>query len=199
MLNMSNLPEPMSKEEKQQLFDNWTSESWKVLAERNIRLALVAANLFKNTRIPSEDLFSIACMGLVKAAQRFQPDRGAAFSTFAIPVMKNEILLELRRMNKSVPASVSLNDLVAIGNDECELGELIQDGESNVWDHVLVEELLQKIESAIYQQKEKNRRIIFCFLDGIKQPENARINGVSQPQVSRVIKRFKNSVMEERG
>lgn len=198
MLNITNLPEPLTEDEKRHLFANWDRNSWKVLSERNMKLALKTANSFENTRISDEDLFSIALVGLVKAAQKFNPERGTSFSTFAIKVMRNEIFLELRKIKKSVYESASLNDLVTIGNGECELGELLQDRKNDLDDHAFTEELLQKINLTLNMEKDRNRRIIICFLNGIKQCENARINGTSQANVSRIIKKFKNGVMKER-
>ena len=56
-------------------------------------LALKLAQRYVRTPDQREDLEQVACLGLVKAARRFDPSRGTAFSTFAMPT----ILGELRR------------------------------------------------------------------------------------------------------
>ena len=63
------------------------------LAERHVRLADSLALRYRHTSEPVEDLIQVARLGLIKAAQRWDPDRGATFSSFAVPT----ILGELRR------------------------------------------------------------------------------------------------------
>lgn len=41
--------------------------------------------------IEYDDLFQAGCVGLVKAAERFDPERGLQFSTYAVPVILGEI------------------------------------------------------------------------------------------------------------
>ena len=43
-----------------------------------------------------EDLIQIGYIGLLKAAERFQPERGLAFSTYAVPMIAGEIRSQLR-------------------------------------------------------------------------------------------------------
>jgi RNA polymerase sigma-B factor len=63
------------------------------LVERYLRLARMLARRYSRTSEPLEDLEQVACVGLVHAVDRFDPDRGVTFSTFAVPT----ILGELRR------------------------------------------------------------------------------------------------------
>jgi RNA polymerase sigma-B factor len=64
------------------------------LVRRHRPLARALARRYRGGPIASEDLEQAACLGLVKALQRFDPGRGCAFSTFAVPT----ILGELRRL-----------------------------------------------------------------------------------------------------
>ena len=57
------------------------------------RLARHLAQRYARSGEQREDLEQVAYLGLVKAARRFDPDRGVAFTTFAVPT----ILGELRR------------------------------------------------------------------------------------------------------
>jgi RNA polymerase sigma-B factor len=63
------------------------------LAERHMPLADKLALRYRHTSEPLDDLIQVARLGLIQAARRWDPDRGVAFSTFAVPT----ILGELRR------------------------------------------------------------------------------------------------------
>jgi RNA polymerase sigma-B factor len=63
------------------------------LVESYTPLARTLARRYYNTSEPYEDLCQVAQLGLIKAIQRFDPERGFPFQAFAIPT----ILGELRR------------------------------------------------------------------------------------------------------
>lgn len=60
----------------------------------NIGLVRLLVPRFLGRGMDYDDLFQAGCIGLIKAADRFDPERGFKFSTYAVPV----ILGELRRM-----------------------------------------------------------------------------------------------------
>src|SRR4051794_6780810 len=51
----------------------------------------IARRFDRGGRVPLEHLQQIPAIGLLKALDRYDPDRGAAFSTFAVPTMQGEI------------------------------------------------------------------------------------------------------------
>ena len=75
----------------------------------NLRLVHACANRFRGKGIDYDDLFSAGCIGLCKAADRFQPERGFAFSTYAVPVILGEIR-RLFRAGGSVKVSRTLQE-----------------------------------------------------------------------------------------
>ena len=56
----------------------------------------IARRFARGSGVPLEDLRQIAALGLIKAVDRFDPDNGAAFSSFAVPTMQGEIRRYLR-------------------------------------------------------------------------------------------------------
>lgn len=68
------------------------------------------ANRFKGRGIEYDDLFSAGCVGLVKAYDAFDDNRGVKFSTYAVPVVLGEIK-RLFRDGGSVKISRSLKEL----------------------------------------------------------------------------------------
>lgn len=62
--------------------------------EKNMGLVHACAHRFKGRGIEYEDLFQAGCIGLIKATDAFDYDRGVRFSTYAVPV----ILGEMRRL-----------------------------------------------------------------------------------------------------
>lgn len=59
--------------------------------EENIGLVHLCANRFRGRGVEYEDLFQAGCVGLVKAANGFDAERGFAFSTYAVPAILGEI------------------------------------------------------------------------------------------------------------
>lgn len=65
-------------------------EREKIITE-NMGLVHSCAGKFKGKGVEYDDLFQAGCVGLVKAADGFEPERGFAFSTYAVPVILGEI------------------------------------------------------------------------------------------------------------
>ena len=62
----------------------------------NQRLLHHVLKRFGTADEPYEDLLQVANLGLIKAAQRFDPSKGVRFSTYAVPVIEGEIRHHLR-------------------------------------------------------------------------------------------------------
>ena len=67
-----------------------TDEREKLITE-NMGLVHSCAARFKGKGVEYDDLFQAGCVGLIKAADNFEADRGFAFSTYAVPVILGEI------------------------------------------------------------------------------------------------------------
>lgn len=78
--------------------------------ESNLPLVHKLANRFRGRGIEYEELYAAGCVGLVKACDRFEPERGLCFSTYAVPVILGEIR-RLFRDGGSVKISRSLKEL----------------------------------------------------------------------------------------
>lgn len=76
----------------------------------NIGLVHTCANRFRGRGIEYDDLFQAGCMGLVKAYDAFDTERGVKFSTYAVPVILGEIK-RLFRDGGSIKVSRSLKEL----------------------------------------------------------------------------------------
>ncbi len=78
--------------------------------EENLRLVHSLCHRFKGRGIEYDDLFQAGCVGLVKAADAFEEERGLCFSTYAVPVILGEVR-RLFRDGGPVKVSRSLKEL----------------------------------------------------------------------------------------
>lgn len=78
--------------------------------ESNLPLVHKLANRFRGRGIEYDELYSAGCVGLIKACDRFEPERGLCFSTYAVPVILGEIR-RLFRDGGSVKMSRGLKEL----------------------------------------------------------------------------------------
>ncbi len=66
------------------------------MVERHLGLARHLALRYRDSGEPLDDLFQVASLGLVNAVDRFDPARGIAFTTFAVPTILGELKRHFR-------------------------------------------------------------------------------------------------------
>ncbi len=76
----------------------------------NMGLVHTCAGRFKGRGVEYDDLFQAGCVGLIKAADGFDPERGLCFSTYAVPLILGEIR-HLFREGTAIKVSRSLKSL----------------------------------------------------------------------------------------
>ncbi len=68
-----------------------TVEARNKIVDSYIYIAEILSRRFINRGIEYDDIFQVACMGLIYAVERFNPERGVKFATFATPTIMGEI------------------------------------------------------------------------------------------------------------
>ncbi|MFH8381388.1 SigB/SigF/SigG family RNA polymerase sigma factor [Kitasatospora sp. NPDC018058] len=81
------------------------------LIELNLSLVRFAVHRVGNRREPTEDLIQVGSLGLIKAIDRFDPDLGAEFTTFALPTILGEIRRYFRDTTWAVHVPRRLQEL----------------------------------------------------------------------------------------
>lgn len=177
----------ITEQEEEQIFSNWSTTSRQGLIEGNMRLALYVSKQFENA-LESEELVAISMVGLVKAANAFEPNKGIKFNTFASVVIKNEILMAIRK-NRKTWRDISLYSSMGVddkGNEQ-EIWETIGDLKSEKqMDRVEIQELIRTIREGL---NEEERYVIAQWVDGVPQRKTAEILGVTQSRVSKLTKK----------
>lgn len=78
---------------------------------RILPLAEHIAQRYSGRGQPYDDLYQVACIGLIKAVNRFDPDRGADFLSFAVPTAMGEVRRHFRDTGWAVNVPRRLKDL----------------------------------------------------------------------------------------
>jgi len=136
-----------------------------------------------------DELFSVACIGLVKAARAYSVARGASWTTYAVRVLDNEIKMELRKNQRHWDFGYGLVYLENPLNSEDDLTAYSlfesQGEDSYEWlcRHAEAAEVLQ----VIHQLPERCRQVMLLqYRDGLTQHQTSRRLGISQSYVSRL-------------
>ena len=115
-----------TREELRQLFAEYHADPTDArrdeLVAHHLRLAVHLANRFANRGVPTEDLVQVASLALIQAVERFDPERGLEFSTFATPTIVGELKRHFRDKGWSVRVPRRIQELhVRLGSVVAEL------------------------------------------------------------------------------
>jgi len=199
-------PQPLSEEEEAkylQLLMSGDEQARNILTERNLRLVAHIVKKFDKTVGDTDDLISIGTIGLIKAVNTYNPDKGTKLATYAARCIENEILMHLRFMKK-VRAEVSLYDPIGVDKEGNEItlidilgthSEIVAEIVENSFEH---KRLCDKVK--LLSRREKKVLELRFGLEGNQrktQREIAKFLGISRSYVSRIEKRALTKLTKE--
>lgn len=203
------LPEPLCAEEEAraiaQLSGKEGESARSELIEHNLRLVVYIAQKFDNTGVGVEDLISIGTIGLIKAINTFDAEKKIKLATYASRCIENEILMYLRRNNKT-KMEVSIDEPLNVDWDgnELLLSDILGTDEDIIYrgiEHEVERSLLGKAIGKLNDREQTIVRLRF----GINMPEGkektqkevADMLGISQSYISRLEKRIMKQLRRE--
>ncbi len=191
-------PPPLSAEEERVLFGRMRdgdSAARDKLIEHNMRLVShIIRKYYASYQYP-DDLLSIGSLGLIKAVDSFNHEKGVRFATFGARCIQNEILMFFRS-RKHVGMEVSLNDTIDIDRDGNPLTYLdIISAPERIAEEIDMNMHIEKIRKLVDTVLDDRQREIIVLRYGLNgyqpktQREVAAYLGISRSYVSRIEKK----------
>lgn len=203
------LPAPLEPGEEaaciECLGDESDEKARNMLVEHNLRLVVYIAKKFDNTGVGVEDLISIGTIGLMKAINTFNPQKNIKLATYASRCIENEILMYLRRNNKT-RMEVSIDEPLNVDWDgnELLLSDILGTSEDIIYKDIEREvdrKLLRKALETLSEREQKIIRLRFGIGDAqgreLTQKEVADQLGISQSYISRLEKKIMRRLKKE--
>ncbi|NLP35779.1 MAG: RNA polymerase sporulation sigma factor SigK [Clostridiales bacterium] len=203
---MKSFPKPLnSKEEADYLqrCKEGDKEARDKLIEHNLRLVAHIVKKYNMADKETDDLISIGTIGLIKAIDTFDNEKGIRLATYASRCIDNELLMMLRS-NKRLAKEVYLYD--PIGSDregnEINLLDIIEEAEIDIVENIVLENDIKKLYSMIGEVLTDREREIILLRYGlhnrkeVTQREIANQLGISRSYVSRIEKKALKKLRE---
>lgn len=203
------LPPPLSADKESEMIRCLTSEEDEgaraVLIEHNLRLVVYIAKKFDNTGVGVEDLISIGTIGLIKSVNTYNPDKNIKLATYASRCIENEILMYLRRNNKT-KLEVSIDEPLNVDWDgnELLLSDILGTDEDVIYRDLENEVERKLLGKAIEKLSDREKTIINLRFglnnkngDEMTQKEVANLLGISQSYISRLEKKIMRRLKKE--
>ena len=203
------LPAPLEMDDEARTIRKLGTEEDKTakkrLIEHNLRLVVYIAKKFDNTGVGVEDLISIGTIGLIKAINTFNPEKKIKLATYASRCIENEILMYLRRNNKT-KLEVSIDEPLNVDWDgnELLLSDILGTEEDTIYKD-LENEAERKLLIKSLSHLSGREQMIIKMRFGIGMPDGeektqkevADILGISQSYISRLEKKIMQRLRRE--
>ena len=203
------LPPPLEGEEENRAINGLetehANEARTLLIEHNLRLVVYIAKKFDNIGVGVEDLISIGTIGLIKAINTFNRSKNIKLATYASRCIENEILMYLRRNNKT-KLEVSIDEPLNVDWDgnELLLSDILGTDEDVIYKDLETEVERNQLKRAISKLGERERTIIMLRF-GLNNPDDMEMTqkevadylGISQSYISRLEKKIMKRLKKE--
>lgn len=203
------LPAPLDSKRESEMIGKLGGEEDKeaksMLIEHNLRLVVYIAKKFDNTSVGVEDLISIGTIGLIKAINTFNPEKNIKLATYASRCIENEILMYLRRNNKT-KLEVSIDEPLNVDWDgnELLLSDILGTDEDVIYKDIENEIEKNLLNAAISRLNPREKKIVelrygLTNAEGneMTQKEVADLMGISQSYISRLEKKIMKRLKKE--
>ena len=203
------LPPPLEVDKENAVISDlgteYEDEAKSILIEHNLRLVVYIAKKFDNTGVGVEDLISIGTIGLIKSINTFNPEKNIKLATYASRCIENEILMYLRRNNKT-KLEVSIDEPLNVDWDgnELLLSDILGTDEDVIYKDIENEVERKLLLKAIARLSDREKTIIqlrFGLGKGsgkeMTQKEVAEMLGISQSYISRLEKKIMKRLKKE--
>ena len=202
------LPLPFSQEEesdKISLLESGDEQAKSELVEHNLRVVVYIAKKFEGSGADGDDLVSVGTIGLIKAINTFNPSKNIKLATYASRCIENEILMYLRRNNKT-RLEVSIDEPLNVDWDgnELLLSDILGTDEDVIYRDIENEVERKLLMGAVSKLSEREKTIIKLRFglgtrDGqeMTQKEVAALLGISQSYISRLEKKIMRQLKKE--
>ena len=196
---MQSFPKPLSREEEQrylELYQTGDMDAKNILIERNLRLVAHVVKKYMSTGRDMDELIAIGIVGLVKAVNTYNVDKGSRLGTYAARCIDNELLMLLRTERK-LNREISLYEPIGMDKEGNEISfiDVVEDTSDGMLDQMLLDERIQKMYVAIGEVLTKREKEIIYKRYGlfgykeVTQKEIGKKLGISRSYVSRIEKR----------
>ena len=202
------LPPPLTPQEEQQALCGLAAgegAARDALITHNLRLVVYIAKKFESSTAGVEDMISIGTIGLIKAVNTFEPGKNIKLATYASRCIENEILMYLRRNNKT-KLEVSIDEPLNVDWDgnELLLSDILGTDEDVICQGIEDEAEKDLLNTAISHLEPRERKIVelrygLADEDGeeMTQKEVADLLGISQSYISRLEKKIMKRLKKE--
>jgi RNA polymerase sporulation-specific sigma factor len=201
----NSFPRPLSAAQESHYLQgmaNGDLEARQKLIEHNLRLVAHVIKKFEHTGEDKEDLISIGTIGLIKAVNTFNRQRGTRLATYAARCIENEILMFLRAASKR-KQEISLQEPIGVDKEgnEITLMEVIS-SDDTIFEEVELSLLQEKLSKMLHNLKNREKKVLtmrFGLQEGRRhtQKQIAASLGISRSYVSRIEKRVLQKLERE--
>ena len=197
--NHSSFPKPLDKDEENDLVAKMSAGDKKAktrLIEHNMRLVAHIVKKYSSTA-EADDLISAGSIGLIKALNSYNLDKGASLSTYASRCIENEILM-LLRSNKKHIAVDSLDETLGTDSDDNDISlmdTIPQKDEDSVFYKVNNSMLMDTIDKIMREKLSEREYFVVKYRYGLNsspaytQREVADMLDISRSYISRIEKK----------
>lgn len=204
--NLNSFPKPLSEKEEKELFtlmkEKKDTKARETLIEHNLRLVSHILKKYQSEYDDQEDLISIGTIGLIKAVDSFDTEKGIRFATYGARCIENEILMFFRSKKKDANV-VSVNEPIDVdseGNPLTLIDVIYCD--DTISDDIDLKRKTERLYSLIDEMENDRDRMIIIKRYGLyntpemTQREIAKELGISRSYVSRIETRVLSELRE---